>query len=221
MNNYSLLEGERSVFGQEVKSRKKSAAAVAALALLQRPNQAGKSAGPGQGLARGGSSGGHAGSGRQVAGRDYEHQEHCQLCWDGGDLVCCDGCPFSYHPECLGYASAEELGTGFGSAWYCPAHECDVCKRKANAVGGLLFRCEMCPKAYCEDHRPADAEVLGECPRMQALGQHHPKQACFIFCGKDCAGHSDERFGSADGDGGPGGEGGATTRKRRSMCGLI
>lgn len=25
-----------------------------------------------------------------------------QICWDGGDLVCCSECPAAYHPECMG-----------------------------------------------------------------------------------------------------------------------
>ena len=39
---------------------------------------------------------------RQIAGRDYDNSETCQLCWGGGDLVCCDYCPASYHEECCG-----------------------------------------------------------------------------------------------------------------------
>ena len=39
--------------------------------------------------------------GRQVAGRDYDHESTCMLCWDGGEMVCCDYCPASYHLECL------------------------------------------------------------------------------------------------------------------------
>ena len=34
-------------------------------------------------------------------GRDYDNESHCTLCWDGGDLVLCDGCPCSYHEKCL------------------------------------------------------------------------------------------------------------------------
>ena len=26
--------------------------------------------------------------GRQIAGRDYDNEEHCLHCWDGGDLIC-------------------------------------------------------------------------------------------------------------------------------------
>lgn len=43
----------------------------------------------------------------QRAGTDYSHVDHCMVCWDGGDLVCCDHCPCSYHPECLGMTLAE------------------------------------------------------------------------------------------------------------------
>jgi hypothetical protein len=32
-----------------------------------------------------------AGHARQVAGRDYHHQEFCQVCWDGGELLLCEG----------------------------------------------------------------------------------------------------------------------------------
>jgi hypothetical protein len=40
-------------------------------------------------------------TGRQVAGRDYDHQSYCLCCWDGGELVLCDQCPAAYHPACL------------------------------------------------------------------------------------------------------------------------
>ena len=35
----------------------------------------------------------------QVAGRDYKHQDHCQQCWDGGELVICDHCPASWSSD--------------------------------------------------------------------------------------------------------------------------
>ena len=45
------------------------------------------------------------------------------------------------------------------------------------AAGGLLFRCAMCPRSFCEDHLPAEAIIMGECERFLALGARHPKQA--------------------------------------------
>ncbi len=41
-------------------------------------------------------------SGRQVAGRDFEHQDMCNECWDGGDLIVCDMCPMAFHLDCIG-----------------------------------------------------------------------------------------------------------------------
>ena len=74
---------------------------------------------------------------------------------------------------------------GFGM-WACPHHQCGQCGRKAAAAGGLLFRCAMCPRSFCEDHLPAEAIIMGECERFLALGARHPKQGCYILCKTPC-----------------------------------
>ena len=55
----------------------------------------------------------------------------------------------------------------------------DVQRPRTAAVGGLIFRCEMCPNAYCEDHLPPPGKfaIVNRCKRFQALDQVHPKQA--------------------------------------------
>jgi SWI/SNF-related matrix-associated actin-dependent regulator of chromatin subfamily A member 5 len=126
----------------------------------------------------------------QVAGRDYGHSYTCQACWDGGDIVCCDLCPVSVHAECVGVTQDE---VAKATRWACPHHSCHECGRKAAAVGGMLFRCEACPRAFCEDHMPPAAEIIGQCKRFQALGQRHPAQACFIRCDQDCVKWARER----------------------------
>ena len=128
----------------------------------------------------------------QIAGRDYSNEEHCMICWDGGDLVLCDGCPAAYHEKCLGSFQGFSEGdkkpwnVSFGT-WHCPQHECDECGRRSAQVGGMLFRCSHCPKAFCEDHLPLDANIMKTCERFQKLGQRHPKQACFILCSDLCS----------------------------------
>ena len=154
------------------------------------------------------------GTTRQRAGRDYDHDEVCLICWDGGYLVCCDFCPASYHPECLlkyGWTSPIDPPGVSSSAtkasskskkaaappkpttntideetWECPHHSCVQCNRKSATAGGLLFRCMVCPNSYCEDHLPADARMMGRCERFEALGQRHPQEASFLLCSPDC-----------------------------------
>lgn len=74
-------------------------------------------------------------SGRQVAGRDFEHQDICNECWDGGELLVCDICPMAFHPQCIGLT---KIPTGF--QWFCPHHQCATCMRRVSAAS-LLFRC--------------------------------------------------------------------------------
>lgn len=112
---------------------------------------------------------------RQIAGRDYTHESTCLVCWDGGQVLLCDRCPCAFHASCLGMTKADIAKVG-SSQWSCPHHSCLVCDRKAQAVGGLIFRCECCPNSYCEDHLPIDAELIGRCTRFEALGMRHPDQ---------------------------------------------
>ena len=151
INNYTLQEGERSVFDSELEGRQ------------DRPGERRRA--------------------RSQAGKDYQNFSHCQLCWKQGDLLCCDYCPTVMHPHCAGVEDIDSLG----NTWACPHHKCSLCGRKAYAAGGLLFRCTECPKAFCEDHLPLEAELLGgEVDRLVKLGFKAVKQACYVYCGGDC-----------------------------------
>ncbi|EOD36957.1 hypothetical protein EMIHUDRAFT_201303 [Emiliania huxleyi CCMP1516] len=106
-----------------------------------------------------------------------------------GELRGCDLCPAAFHLRCIGMA--EEDATAWG-IWACPHHSCSTCGRKAAAAGGLLFRCAVCPQAFCEDHLPAEALIMGENERFQALGAAHPKQGCYLLCKTACVKKSDK-----------------------------
>ena len=146
INNYSLEQGEPSVFEKEGKKYKRD------------PTGGGKK-----------------------RPRCFENQDHCQRCWNYGTLVCCNHCPASYHPACDGMKKVPSFN------WSCPHHRgCVIC-RKTNSSTGFLFRCEMCPDAYCEDCLPLDYAFVGRnCERWEELGFAAPSNACFIHCGADC-----------------------------------
>jgi hypothetical protein len=44
------------------------------------------------------------------------HISYCVQCRDGGELLCCDGCPAAYHPACLGLQGMLQ-----DAAWFCPS----------------------------------------------------------------------------------------------------
>jgi SWI/SNF-related matrix-associated actin-dependent regulator of chromatin subfamily A member 5 len=69
---------------------------------------------------------------------EIQSQEHCQVCFDGGDIILCNGCPRSYHPNCLGHAAGKTALKAW--QWYCPQHNCHDCSKKASEAGDMIFR---------------------------------------------------------------------------------
>lgn len=124
----------------------------------------------------------------------FENQDYCQLCWDGGELVCCDLCPASYHCDCLGVTTVPRM------QWRCPHHStCSGCSVKSS----FLFRCTMCPVAFCEDCLSPEFVLLGSNKRWTALGFHHTMSSPFtyVYCSEACQ-RFDERLTEIEGDGG-------------------
>lgn len=87
--------------------------------------------------------------------QQQDHQDYCEVCQQGGEIILCDTCPRAYHLVCL----EPELEEAPEGRWSCPHCEtegakeqeeedehnefCRVCKD-----GGELLCCDSCPWAY-------------------------------------------------------------------------
>ncbi|RCV29197.1 hypothetical protein SETIT_5G464800v2 [Setaria italica] len=68
----------------------------------------------------------------------------CGVCADGGELLCCDSCPSTFHPECLAIKVPE-------GSWACHYCRCMLCM--ANDDQGLST-CQRCSGKYHQHCRP-------------------------------------------------------------------
>uniref|UniRef100_A0A8C0B5M6 Chromodomain helicase DNA binding protein 5 n=1 Tax=Buteo japonicus TaxID=224669 RepID=A0A8C0B5M6_9AVES len=59
-----------------------------------------------------------------------DHMEFCRVCKDGGELLCCDTCPSSYHLHCLN-PPLPEIPNG---EWLCPRCTCPPLKGKVQRI---------------------------------------------------------------------------------------
>jgi hypothetical protein len=67
----------------------------------------------------------------------------------------------------------------------CSHHRCSQCNKNTEAAGGLLFACESCPQAYCEDCRPTGSRILGHSERFKELG-FTTNRTVYIHCSDIC-----------------------------------
>ncbi|OMO59566.1 Zinc finger, PHD-type [Corchorus capsularis] len=89
------------------------------------------------------------------------HDDACIICDDGGNLICCDNCPSTYHPMCLYLKNIPQ------NEWHCPYCVCKHCAR----WNGALSKCTQCEKHY---HSKCGGEELD----MNA--------PTTLFCGNSC-----------------------------------
>jgi SWI/SNF-related matrix-associated actin-dependent regulator of chromatin subfamily A member 5 len=114
-----------------------------------------------------------------------EPQSHCQVCMDGGSLVCCSLCPRAYHINCL---DKEFKVKAKGALFHCPQHQCGSCGQKTGDAGGMLYRCRWCEKAECEDcldwqmFKPIGDNLI----EYELLGYNSMTQAFYVQC-KSCS----------------------------------
>lgn len=98
-------------------------------------------------------------------GYDTDHQDYCEICQQGGEIILCDTCPRAYHLVCLD----PDLDEPPEGKWSCPhckgrgedgenVEEADADADASNdhhmeycrvcRDGGELLCCENCPSAY-------------------------------------------------------------------------
>ncbi|MCO5588609.1 hypothetical protein L7F22_042566 [Adiantum nelumboides] len=91
---------------------------------------------------------------------DDTNDDTCLLCGDGGDLICCDGCPSTFHASCLQIDNIPE------GDWFCPKCSCGSCGSR------------QC----CEDKEDSNAIVCNQCEHRYHIACLH---GCHSFIGEE------------------------------------
>ncbi|CAM0885425.1 unnamed protein product [Alopecurus aequalis] len=83
-----------------------------------------------------------------VNGAGDRSDDACGVCADGGQLLCCDNCPSTFHPECLGVQVPE-------GSWVCHYCRCFICLASDAGHAGDLATCQQCARKYHQHCRPS------------------------------------------------------------------
>lgn len=120
---------------------------------------------------------------KKTTKKDWEHEDWCIYCRDGGKLICCNSCPRVFHAQCDKVRKNEKPTL----LPRCPQHKCHGCGLSTAEAGGMLFRCQTCPQAFCEDCLPdGELDAVGDTlPELQVLGFEGASSIYYIRC-QDC-----------------------------------
>ncbi|KEH35823.1 PHD-finger protein [Medicago truncatula] len=83
-----------------------------------------------------------------VEKKSQENNNTCSVCGFGGDLILCDGCPSSFHSDCLGPNRDPD------GMWLCPSCCCRICcqpkckQEFANDIDDDILACVQCERKF-------------------------------------------------------------------------
>ncbi|KAM3260237.1 hypothetical protein ACQJBY_051481 [Aegilops geniculata] len=109
---------------------------------------------------------------------DDPNDDTCGICGDGGNLICCDGCPSTFHMSCL---ELEELPS---DDWRCANCSCKFCQEHLNhdapdnAEVDSLHSCSQCKEKY---HPACSPETEDLSSVSNQAGNHFCQQSCRLL----------------------------------------
>ena len=79
----------------------------------------------------------------------------------------------------------------------CFHHHCSICKKNTVEAGGMLYRCSICPWAWCYECLPtgnSGFRYLDTHQRWEDLGFDTSKNSVYIHCSEDCEMYAKKEF---------------------------
>ncbi|KAJ1293616.1 hypothetical protein BS78_01G082300 [Paspalum vaginatum] len=110
---------------------------------------------------------------------DDPNDDTCGICGDGGNLICCDGCPSTFHMSCLGLEAlpSDDWCCTNCSCKFCHEHSSDDAEDAAD-VDSLLHTCSQCEEKY---HQACSPEMDSITSLSSQSGNLFCQQSCRLL----------------------------------------